>query len=109
MYTKNINAVVERCLWPFLLFTKARQKTSSAIWDILESEDCSDKVTDSKLLRGCLATVRDQEQNFVASQDEGAPDTVLQKLAAIDIALANRIAGTVDIFPLVPFLRRRPR
>ena len=94
-YPSTVNIVVERCLWPFLLFTKAKQKTSSAVWDILESEDCSDEVTDFQLLRGCLATVRELEQNPVTSQDEGSSDPGLQKLAVIDVALANRIAGVL--------------
>lgn len=87
--------VVKRCIWPFLLFTKAKQKTSSAAWDILESEDCSDEIADFPLLRGCLAIVRELEQKVVASQDEGDSDPGLQKLAAIDIALASRIAGAI--------------
>lgn len=84
---------MERCLWPFLLFTKAKQKTSTAVWDILGSEDCSDEVTDFQLLRGCLAIVHDLEQNFVAFQDEEGSSPELQKLAAIDVALAGRISG----------------
>jgi U3 small nucleolar RNA-associated protein 10 len=91
-YPGTIDAVVGQCLWPFLLFTKAKQKTTLAVWDILESEDCSDKVTESQLLRGCLIIVRELEQNFVASHNE-ASDVGLQRLAAIDVALAGRIAG----------------
>lgn len=64
-----------------------------AIWEILGSEDCSDHLTDFQLLRGCLVIIRDLEENFVATKDEGDPDPGLQKLAAINIALANRIAG----------------
>jgi len=92
-YPTTVKVVVERCLWPFLLCTKAKQKTSAAVWDILDSEDCSDDLTEFQLLRGCLVIIRDLEENFVATQDEGDPDPGLQKLAAIDAALANRIAG----------------
>jgi U3 small nucleolar RNA-associated protein 10 len=92
-YPNSIKFVIERCIWPFLLFTKAKQKTSAAVWDILESEDCCDSITKFQLLRGCLAIIRDLEQNFVATQGEGSSDPGLQKLAAIDVALANRIAG----------------
>lgn len=92
-YPATIKIVVERCLWPFLLLTKARQKASAAVWDILDSEDCSDDLNEFQLLRGCLVLIRDLEENFVATQDEGDPDSGLQKLAAIDIALAGRIAG----------------
>ena len=92
-YPSAIKVVVEQCLWPFLLFTKAKQKTSAAVWDILESEDCSDGLTEFQLLRGCLVIIRDLEENFVATQDERDPDPGLQKLAAIDVALVNRIAG----------------
>jgi len=102
-YPTTIKIVVERCLWPFLLFTKAKQKTSAAVWDILESEDCSDGLTEFQLLRGCLVVIRDLEQNFVATEDERTSDPVLQKLAAIDIALANRIAGILK--PLIPVTR----
>ena len=98
-YPNTVNVVVERCLWPFLLFTKAKQKTSSAVWDILESEGCADKVTNFQLLRGCLAVVRELEQNFVASHNEGNPDSGLQKLTAIDVALASRIAGVSNPSP----------
>lgn len=84
---------MERCLWPFLLLTKAKQKTSSAVWDILQSGDCCDELTDFQLLRGCLAIVRELEQNFVTLQDGGASDRGLQRLAAINVALASRIAG----------------
>ena len=91
--------MVERCLWPFLLFTKAKQKTSSAVWDILESEDCSSKVTDSQLLCGCLAIVREREQNFLSPQDGGDSNPGLQTLAAIDLALASKIAGVSKPFP----------
>ena len=94
---------MEQCLWPFLLFTKARQKTSAAVWDILESEDCSDGLTEFQLLRGCLVVIRDLEENFVATEDEGASDPVLQKFTAIDIALANRIAGILKA--LIPVTR----
>jgi U3 small nucleolar RNA-associated protein 10 len=92
-YPSAVKVVVERCLWPFLLFTKAKQKTTAAVWDILDSEDCSDDLAEVQLLRGCLVIVRDLEENFVATQDEGDFDSGLQKLAAIDIALAARIAG----------------
>ena len=92
-YPTTVKVVVERCLWPFLLFTKAKQKTSAAVWDILDSEDCSDDLTEFQLLRGCLVTIRDLEENFIATQDEGDSDSELQKLAAIDVALANRISG----------------
>lgn len=98
-YPSAISVVVERCLWPFLLFTKAKQKTSYAVWDILESEDCSDEVADFQLLRGSLVVLRGLEQNAVASHDEGASDYGLQKLATIDIALANRIAGPFKCLP----------
>lgn len=97
-YPTTAKVVVERCLWPFLLFTKGRQKTSSAVWDILDSEDCSDGLTEFQLLRGCLVIIRDLEENFVAIQDEGDSDPGLQKLAAIDVALANRIAGMYITF-----------
>ena len=93
--------MVEQCLWPFLLFTKARQKTSAAVWDILESEDCNDSLTEFQLLRGCLVIIRDLEENFVATEDEGASDPVLQRLTAINIALANRIAGILKPLTLV--------
>ena len=96
-YPNLIKVVVERCLWPFLVFTKAKQRTSAAVWDILESEDCSDELTEFHLLRGCLVIVRDLEQNFVATRDEGASDPALQKLAAINVALAGRIAGTFQV------------
>ena len=76
-----------------MLFTRTRQKTSTAVWDVLDSEDCSDHFTEFQLIRGCLVIIRDLEENFVASKDEGDPDPGLQQLAAIDIALANRIAG----------------
>lgn len=92
-YPATIKVVVEQCLWPFLLLTKAKQKTSAAVWDILDSEDCSDDLTEFQLLRGCLVTIRDLEENFVATQDEAEPDPGLQKLAAINIALTSRIAG----------------
>lgn len=93
-YPTTVKVVVERCLWPFLLFTKAKQKTSAAVWDILDSGDCGDDITGFQLLRGCLVVIRDLEENFVATQDQGDSDPGLQKLAAIDVALANRIAGT---------------
>jgi len=92
-YPRTAKVVVERCLWPFLLFTKAKQKTSAAVWDILESEDCSDDLTEYQLLRGCLAVIRDLEQNFVATNDQGVSDPGTQKFAAIDVGLANRISG----------------
>ena len=106
-YPGTVRVIVERCLWPFLLFTKAKQKTSAAVWDILESEDCSDDLTEFQLLRGCLVTIRDLEQNFIATQDEGDSDPELQKLATIDVALANRIAGIFEpIWISYAFLRR---
>lgn len=92
-YPTTVKVVVERCLWPFMLFTRTKQKTSTAVWDVLDSEDCSDRLTEFQLVRGCLVIIRDLEENFVATKDEGDPDPGLQQLAAIDIALANRIAG----------------
>lgn len=91
-YPTTVKVVVEQCLWPFLLFTKAKQKTSAAVWDILDSENCSDDLTKFQLLRGCLVTIRDLKENFVVTQD-GDSDPGLQKLAIVDVALANRIAG----------------
>ena len=102
-YPSAIGIVAVQCLWPFLLFTKARQKSSAAVWDILESEHCSDGLAEFQLLRGCLVVIRDLEENFVANEDEGASDPLLQKLAAVDIALANRIAGILN--PLPPVAR----
>ena len=108
-YPSTTKVVVERCLWPFLLFTKAKQKTSAAVWDILESEDCGDGLTGSQLLRGCLVTIRDLEQNFVATKDEGASDPGVQKLIAIDVALANRVSGVFEtVRACYVFLNRLP-
>lgn len=95
-YPGTVRIVVEQCLWPFLLFTKARQKTSAAVWDILESEDCSDDLTEYQLLRGCLVIIRNLEQIFAVTEDQGDSDPGVQNLAAIDVGLANRISGMLN-------------
>jgi U3 small nucleolar RNA-associated protein 10 len=105
-YPSTVNVVVERCLWPFLLFTKAKQMTSSAVWDILGSEGCSDEITDFQLLRGCPALVCELERNFAASQGEGGSNPGLRKLAAIGAALASRISGVFEPSPFAWFFEK---
>jgi U3 small nucleolar RNA-associated protein 10 len=82
------------------MFSKPRHKTTAAVWEVLESEVCSEEITKHELLGGCLDAVRWEEGKDKpptdGEEDEAANrHSNVDTMARVDLALANRIAGNI--------------
>lgn len=79
-------------LFPFLLFSKPRQKVAVAVWEILETAETNEGesgIGRYELLGGCIETVRWQEGSL-GQDDNGRTPEVFGK---INMAVAGKIAG----------------
>jgi U3 small nucleolar RNA-associated protein 10 len=92
---------VDECLWPFLMFSKTRHKTTAAVWEILESDECSEGIAKFELLGGCLDAVRWEEgkDNVTDDRDEAKDgQSSVDTMVRVNLALSNRIAGNSSYF-----------
>ncbi|KAI0632952.1 hypothetical protein C8Q77DRAFT_1120632 [Trametes polyzona] len=84
---------------PFLLYTKPRQKTAQAVWDILEkAEDAGTDPALFELLGGCVDAVRwEQQKPSAAAKDKDGEKESLNVglLTRINLAVAAKIADNV--------------
>lgn len=87
------DSIFHDVFFPFLLYSKPRQKAAAAIWEILEGagnaveRDAS--IESHELLGGCVETVRWHE---ASSQEDGGRNAELWE--KINLAVASKIAGT---------------
>lgn len=79
--------IFHRILFPFLLFTKSRQKTAEYVWDLV-GKCFSEKASSSALnwLNGCAALVKAQ-----VTPDEGADH--IELMNQINFSVSTKIAG----------------
>jgi len=87
--------VFSDCLWPFLIYSKPRQKTAAAVWEVLESTDCCEEISKYEILGGCVDAVRWEEGKDQPLPEGGDGDANVMKMARVDIALASKIAENV--------------
>lgn len=77
---------------PFLLYSKPRQKTASAIWEILEATEKVDDATFGlaryELLAGCVDAAR-----WETSDDREGGNRSASSFIKVNLAVAGRIAG----------------
>lgn len=83
---------ITECLWPFLIFSKPRQKTVAAVWDLLEQETCSTEISTHDLLGGCLDAIRWEEGKVSTTSEENSSNANVDQMARVDLALANKLA-----------------
>lgn len=90
-----VGKVVSDCLWPFLMYSKPRQKSAAAVWEILESIDCCEEISKYEILGGCVDTIRWEEGKDQPPPEGGDGDANVMKMARVDMALASKIAENI--------------
>ncbi|THH26927.1 hypothetical protein EUX98_g7265 [Antrodiella citrinella] len=99
--------IFHEIFFPFLLYSKSRQRAAVAVWEIIEDADkgvqASHSIGRHELLGGCIDAVRWQEAS--ASQEESTGS------AKLNLAIAGKIAENIvtsESFPghLDTFLRK---
>lgn len=77
-------AVFQQIFFPYLLYSKSRQKTASMVWDLIkENGDGDNSLSRYELLREC------------AERAQQGDDDSLDALAVVNATVADRIAGTL--------------
>ncbi|KZT03292.1 uncharacterized protein LAESUDRAFT_744673 [Laetiporus sulphureus 93-53] len=86
--------IVHELFFPYLLFSKAKQKSASLAWDILEAKekDVHDVtgIGRYELLCGCVDVIRWEQEH----RSEGQEDST-ELLTRIDLALAVKMAENI--------------
>lgn len=85
-----VQKIFEKLVWPFLLWTKPRQKTAAVVWEILGSEEALagpiKGLAGYELLTGCSDALKWEEQGSAGDSYELA--------SRVNLAIANRMAET---------------
>lgn len=88
--------IFEQVFFPFLLFSKPRQKTATIAWELIEkSEDgkAQEKaISHYELLNDTVEAVRWEEGKTPEGSAEGSYE-VTETMANVNIALAAKLAG----------------
>jgi U3 small nucleolar RNA-associated protein 10 len=77
-----MNQIFCEIIAPFLLFTKPRQKTASALWEVLADSPLGNY----ELLKGCAP---------IMSDIQGKEDSSV-RMGQIDVIISGRIAGNLN-------------
>ena len=88
--------ILDRVLFPYLLFSKPRQKTAALVWELVEAgEQTQGSVGRSALLAGCVDAVRWEERKSSEGGKTADEDSYrnTEIMATINLALAAKIAG----------------
>ncbi|KAI0070967.1 hypothetical protein K474DRAFT_1669523 [Panus rudis PR-1116 ss-1] len=89
------NRIFYELFLPFLLYTKPRQKTAAAVWELLEATEKIDDTTSGfaryELLSGCVDAVRWEE----GASAEGSKEQNIATMTKVNLAIANRIAENI--------------
>ncbi|EIN05935.1 hypothetical protein PUNSTDRAFT_137420 [Punctularia strigosozonata HHB-11173 SS5] len=82
--TFDSNAAVLRLFFPFLIFSKPRQKSAAAAWDVVQAHE---GIADSALLKGCVDVLKKSGEitGEIAMREANA--SIAEKLAENLIAL----------------------
>jgi U3 small nucleolar RNA-associated protein 10 len=82
-------------LFPQLIFSKVRSKSTSLVWEILEScekQASSSSISSHELFRGCIEAVRWEEGKAPKETSEASYERT-QTMADANVALAAKLAG----------------
>ena len=98
--TQLMGMVFQQVFFPFLLFTKPRQRTASLVWEVIEATEKSAEGTAIlsryEILGGCVEALRwaeSQHQSPEASANEKESYHSTEGLAKANITLAAKLAG----------------
>ena len=84
--------VIADVIFPFLLFSKPRQKTASAVWDLMAANGAAENsVGKSDLLGGCVDAMKWQENKKTLTNGDGTHS--VDAMARFNIAIASKIAS----------------
>lgn len=86
--------VLDHIFFPFLLFTKPRQRTAGIVWELIEaSENVAGSIAKCEILAGCVDAVRWEENKSATPENkEKAPGT----MSKVNLAIASRVAGEIS-------------
>ncbi|EPQ56067.1 hypothetical protein GLOTRDRAFT_129071 [Gloeophyllum trabeum ATCC 11539] len=82
----------EKVLFAFLLFSKPRQRTATAVWEIIGAPEGQEGIGGYELLGGCVDAVQWEMSKQGASESEGKS---AQTMGSTNLALASKIAGNI--------------
>ena len=102
--------IIDRLVFPYLLFSKPRQKTVNIVWDLLDATEGEGhhSVGRYELLAGCVEAVRWEQGKNKKSQEQQREDGYhnTEMLARINIAVAAKIAGESGLLLLIFLVSR---
>ncbi|KIP06398.1 hypothetical protein PHLGIDRAFT_128310 [Phlebiopsis gigantea 11061_1 CR5-6] len=94
--------IFQQVLFPFLLFTKPRQRTASLVWEVIEATEKSAEggavLSRYELLGGCVEALRWEEslhQSSEASASEKDSYHSTEGLAKANITIAAKLAANI--------------
>jgi U3 small nucleolar RNA-associated protein 10 len=95
---KLTRMIFEQIVFPYLLFSKPRQKTASLVWEVIEATEKSTQgdltLARFELLGGCVDALRwEQAQQKKATAQGDDSYQVTESLAKSNITVAGKIAG----------------
>ncbi|KAI0692328.1 hypothetical protein BC835DRAFT_1416622 [Cytidiella melzeri] len=92
---------VQHIFFPQLLFSKARPKTTTFVWETIEATEQETHIrclSHHELLGGCVEAVRWEEQKFSKNSSDASYEAT-QSMASINIALAAKLADNISNAP----------
>ncbi|KAI0920552.1 hypothetical protein AcV5_010550 [Taiwanofungus camphoratus] len=91
--------IVDRLFFPYLLFSKPRQKTAALVWEILEAKenDCDDYISIGRfeLLGGCIDAIRWEQNRQIEGEREDEGYRNVELFTRLNLALASKIADNI--------------
>ncbi|KZT23010.1 hypothetical protein NEOLEDRAFT_1180414 [Neolentinus lepideus HHB14362 ss-1] len=84
--------VFEKVLFAFLLFSKPRQRTASAVWEIIGAQEAARGIGSYELFGGCVDVVQWEMGNQDAGEGEGKS---VQAMSKVNLALALKVAENI--------------
>ncbi|OBZ74951.1 U3 small nucleolar RNA-associated protein 10 [Grifola frondosa] len=90
--------VIDQLVFPYLLFSKPKHKTTNMVWSILEAgEGNVDKMSIGRheLLGGCVDAVRWEQARHPTGTQKDSADSNVALLTKINMALASKISDNI--------------
>ncbi|OCH90866.1 hypothetical protein OBBRIDRAFT_729952 [Obba rivulosa] len=94
-----VDHAVDEAFFPYLLFSKPKQKTAAFVWEILEARSAD--YTDTKgigrheLLAGCVDAVRWEQGRQSGGRPEEDDYRNTEEMSRVNLALAAKIADNI--------------
>lgn len=104
-------------VFPFVMYSKARQNTAEGVWEIIDADadakaaaaagskgSKGGRISECDWLGGCVDVWRAEKEKEKEKESTEGRDDHVSKMAAMNLALAGKIAGTLSLVITIPHL-----